>query len=180
MDNRVNANSSRYDIGSRGWWRRTKNICNYKSTSRCTLSGKALMDLNDMFGQLRTDEDYFQPDPILIPADAKVPCGSEMQVWKSLLSIKNTTTGPDQIPFWVWKDHAEILTPVATKIWNLSLEKHTCPSSWKSTNNNPLAKVETPKENGDLRGINITPVIARAFEKKSLLGLMLRTLLNAA
>ena len=63
MDNRVNANSSRYDIGSRGWWRRTNNICNYKSTSRCTLSGKALMDLNDMFGQLRTDEDYFQPDP---------------------------------------------------------------------------------------------------------------------
>ena len=50
-------------------------------------------------------------------------------------------------------------------MWNLSLEKHTWPCSWKSANINPLAKVETPKDNGDLRGINITPVFARAFEK---------------
>ena len=31
--------------------------------------------------------------------------------------------------------------------------------------NNPLPKVEVPKEKSDYRGINVTPVIARVFEK---------------
>ncbi|CAB3998288.1 Hypothetical predicted protein [Paramuricea clavata] len=62
-------------------------------------------------------------------------------------------------------DHAEILTEVITNVWNLSLSSHTWPDSWKRANINPLAKVDLPKEDGDFRGINITPVIARTFEK---------------
>ena len=76
-----------------------------------------------------------------------------------------TATGPDYIPYWVWNDHAEILTEVITNVWNLSLSSHTWPDSWKRANINPLAKVDLPKEDGDFRGINITPVIARTFEK---------------
>ena len=37
--------------------------------------------------------------------------------------------------------------------------------SWKKANINPLPKVEMPKHKTEFRGINITPVIARAFEK---------------
>jgi hypothetical protein len=83
----------------------------------------------------------------------------------SLTRIKRTATGPDYIPYWVWNDHAEILTEVITNVWNLSLSSHTWPDSWKRANINPLAKVDLPKEDGDFRGINITPVIARTFEK---------------
>ena len=50
-------------------------------------------------------------------------------------------------------------------MWNLSPETHTWPNSLKSANINPLHKVEIPKENDDFKGINITPVIAEAFEK---------------
>ena len=57
------------------------------------------------------------------------------------------------------------MTPVITHIWNLSLAIHSWPTSWKRANINPLPKVEVPKENSHYRGINITPVIARAFEK---------------
>lgn len=39
------------------------------------------------------------------------------------------------------------------------------PRTWKEANINPLAKVEVPVEDADFRGINITPVIARAFER---------------
>ena len=39
------------------------------------------------------------------------------------------------------------------------------PDSWKRANINPLANIDLPKEDGDFRGINITPVIARTFEK---------------
>ena len=38
-------------------------------------------------------------------------------------------------------------------------------SPWKRANITPLPKVEVLKENSRYRGINITPVIARAFEK---------------
>ena len=71
----------------------------------------------------------------------------------------------DGIPFWVWKEHAEILTLILSHIWNLSLRTHTWPMSWKRSNINPIPKVDLPKEKSDYRGINITPVIARAFEK---------------
>ena len=67
--------------------------------------------------------------------------------------------------FWVWRDHSEILTPVITHIWNLSLSTHSWPSSWKRANINLLPKETLPVEDSHFCGINITPVIARAFEK---------------
>ena len=100
-----------------------------------------------------------------IRENCEVPEISERQVWNVLRGLKKTATGPDQIPYWVWKDQAEIFTPIVTSLWNLSLSTHTWPKSWKSANINPLPKVEIPVGNGDYRGINVTPVIARAFEK---------------
>ena len=50
-------------------------------------------------------------------------------------------------------------------MWNLSLSNHSWPGSWKRANINPLLKVDIPKADSDYRGINDTPVIARAFEK---------------
>ena len=50
-------------------------------------------------------------------------------------------------------------------MWNLSLSTHSWPGSWKRANINPLPKVDFPKASSDYRGINVTPVIARAFEK---------------
>ena len=88
-----------------------------------------------------------------------------MQVWQSLCKLKRTAVGPDNIPFWIWKDLADIFTPVVTKVWNLCLLTQSWPRSWKRSNVYPLPKVELPIEDKDYRGISITPVIARAFEK---------------
>lgn len=80
-------------------------------------------------------------------------------------ALKKTATGPDDIPFWVRKDQAEIFTPIICKNWNLSLKFSTWPSSWKRAHVTPLSKVDVPKGKTDYKGINSTPVIARAFEK---------------
>ena len=48
---------------------------------------------------------------------------------------------------------------------NLSLWFSTWPLSWKRAHVTPLPKVDVPKGKTDYRGINITPVIARAFER---------------
>ena len=83
----------------------------------------------------------------------------------AVTKLKRTATGPDDIPFWVWKDYAELLTTVITQVWNLPLSIH---SSWLRANFNPLPKIDSiiPNENSDrYRGINVTSVIARTFKK---------------
>ena len=72
---------------------------------------------------------------------------------------------PDNLPYWIWKACAVLLTPVVTHVWNLSLSTHTWLDSWKRANVNPLPKVDMPLEDSDYRGISTTPVIARLFEK---------------
>ena len=101
----------------------------------------------------------FDSDLLKAYEDLKV---SERQVWTCLQHLKKTTTGPDHIPVWVWRDHAEIFTPLICKIWNLSLRFSTWPSSWKRAQVIPSPRL---KGKTDYRGINITPVIARAFER---------------
>ena len=52
-----------------------------------------------------------------------------------------------------------------TVYYNLSLSTHTWPDSWKRANVNPLPRVDMPLDDSDYHGINVTPVIARLFEK---------------
>ena len=87
------------------------------------------------------------------------------QVFYALSNIKRTARGPDLIPYRIWKDHAEIFAPVILEIWNLSLGSQTWPKAWKKANINPLPKIDIPVNCADFRGINITPVIARVFER---------------
>ena len=108
---------------------------------------------------------YNAPVDVVVGSEIEVPEIPERLVWKSLSNITRTATGPDGIPFWVWKEHAEILTPILSHIWNSSLRTHTWPMSWKRSNINPIPKVDLPKEKSDNCGINITPVIARVFKK---------------
>ena len=63
------------------------------------------------------------------------------QVFYALSNIKRTATGPDLIPYWIWKDHAEVFAPVIREIWNLSLGSQTWPKAWKKANINPLPKL---------------------------------------
>ena len=69
------------------------------------------------------------------------------------------------MPYWVWRDNALLLAPAFTFIWNLSLCSYTWPKAWKESNVSPLAKVDTPLQHQALCGIDVTPVIARSFEK---------------
>ena len=91
--------------------------------------------------------------------------GSNSKVMLALSKIKKTASEPDNILYWVWRDNALLLAPVVTFIWNLSLCSYTWPEAWKESNISPLPKVDTPSQHQKFRGINVTPVIARCFEK---------------
>ena len=85
--------------------------------------------LNDYFHELCTDQKYSAPVDVVVGSVIEVPEIPERLVWKSLSNIKRTAMGHDGILFWVWKEHAEILTPILSHIWNLSLHTHTWPMS---------------------------------------------------
>ena len=132
---------------------------------RVTLNETSLTRLNQFFSELCQDEYYVEPVPLIVNANVNIPEITEMQVWNTLSKIKRTATGPDGIPCWIWRDYAEIFTEVITKVWNLFLLTQTWPKAWKRSNINPLHKIDIPVEDGDFRGINVTPVIARAVER---------------
>ena len=113
-------------IGSQKWWK------GVDSRSQ---------RLNDYFGSLCTDDSYIEPLPVTIDDSVQVPEISELQVWQSLCKLKRTAVGPDNIPFWIWKDLADIFTPVVTKVWNLCLLTQSWPRSWKRANVYPLPKL---------------------------------------
>ena len=63
-------------------------------------------------------------------------------------------------------DNCTTLVTVGTKVWNLSLSSRAWPCAWKQSNINPLAKGDTPTQYvRGFQGYNVTPVIARCFEK---------------
>ena len=152
-------------IGSGDWWKGVDALSQRRRSSSINLDNNSLVRLNDYFANLCYDDSYVRPIDMDIPDSVKPPEISERCVWNTLVHVKKTATGPDNLPYWIWKDCAELLTPVVTHVWNLSLSTHTWPDSWKRANVNPLPKVDMPLEDSDYRGINVTPVIARLFEK---------------
>ena len=66
-------------------------------------------DPHSPFGELCTDGDYVEPVLLEIGPEVEVPEISQRYVWNTLSSLKKTATGPDQIPYRVWKDQAEII-----------------------------------------------------------------------
>ena len=86
------------------------------------------------------DSDSLNDLNVVIAPDVEIPQITERQVWNILAKLKRTATGPDEIPYWFWADHAELLTPVITHIWNLSLATHSWPTSWKRAKKKPLTK----------------------------------------
>ena len=151
-------------VRSREWWKHVDNLSLRRHISaNMTLDTKSLEGLNDYFANLCTDDAYTKPVPAIVDKSLEAPQISERHF--CLQHLKKTAMGPDLIPFWIWRDHAEIFTSVIHKIWNVSLKTGKWPSSWKRAQVMPLPKTDIPKGKQDFRGIKITPVIARAFEK---------------
>ena len=141
--------------GSREWWKNVDLISQRRRSTNVSLDREIAQDFNEFFDELCTDSDYVEPALLEIGPEVEVPEISERYVWNTLSSLKETATSPDQIPYWVWKDQAEIFTPIITRLWNLSLATHQWPRSWKRANINLLPKVDVPLERGDFREIRI-------------------------
>ena len=103
---------------------------------------------------------------MLIKGHVEVPEITQRQVCNALIKLKRTATGPDNIPFWIWKDQAELLTPVINQVWIFIVINSLMAGFLEERANiNSLPKVDFPKADSDYRGINVTPVIASPLRK---------------
>ena len=87
---------------------------------------------------------------------------------KALESVNvNKVTGPDNIPAWVLRNHANVLAPPLTAIFNTALREGVLPMEWKMANVIPLPKTNPPVSiEKYIRPISLTPIAAKVFESR--------------
>ena len=105
------------------------------------------------------------PSPNFITTGFPPPYLTLAEVENVLKTCKRTSPGPGEIPFFVFRDFWMILAPHFLYVWNLSLQSGVFPQCYKKANIYALPKVKNAKEMKQLRGISVTPIIARLFEK---------------
>ena len=120
------------------------------------------LSVSDHLPRLDKDDNVFTvheelPDEFIISVDDTV---------SALRKVKtNKSTGPDNIPAWVLKEHADCLAAPLASIFNCSLREGVLPTVWKSANIIPLPKTKLLMSvKTDIRPISITPIAAKVFE----------------
>ena len=91
-------------------------------------------EISNFFKSINTDDTYIVPERVMIPADTFIPTLCEQQVWDLLVHQKRTASGPDDLPYWLWREFAHYLAPIITKILNNSICKQEVPHLWKIAN----------------------------------------------
>ena len=107
-------------------------------------------DINSVRGNVLVD----------IPVDARIPV-IPLHVVKHFLSIKMTACGPDELPYWLFRDFARDLAPAVNDVFNSSLQRHNVPSPWNMADINLLPKESPLTSCAQLRLISLTAVIMR-------------------
>ena len=161
----VNKEKQEHRKATKEWWSTVNSITGRKGSSTPISNFFDLKDINKHFTDINTDDNYIPPSPVAITENAPVPSVSVSTVLKFLLKVKRTSSGPDELPFWLWRDFAYDLAPVITSVFNCSLKHQTVPTPWKMANITPLPKVAAPKSLIQLRPISVTNVIIRLFER---------------
>jgi len=115
--------------------------------------------------EINTDSNDTGPVPLTIPEGTRVPKISIYSVVNLLLKQKPTAAGPDDLPYWFWRDYAYHLGPVITKIFNSSVENGVIPDLWKLANLIPIPKVSPLPECSQLLPISLTNITMGLFEK---------------
>ena len=121
--------------------------------------------INEYFCGINSDPDYVALALIDIPDDSRIPEIPLHVVTHFLSKLKRTACGPDELPYWLFRDFAYDLAPAVTDVFNSSLRQHKVPSSWKIADITPLPKESPLTSCTQLRPISLTAVIMRLFER---------------
>ena len=160
-------------------WQMISKNTNY--SNRCKIESLGIRNdeeiekINEFFTNVATDPDYdiknirnIVESNLGAQTVQNLITISELEVFMSLSQLKKTTPGPDDIPYWVFKECAYELSGIITHIFNSSLKSGVVPEAWKKTYITPVPKVRNVSEYrdfADLRPISVTPILSRPVEK---------------
>ena len=127
--------------------------------------------INEFFANIATDAHYDSGviekliDSLPVYSQTRGVLFYEYEVFKMLTKVKKTAAGVDKLPYWLFRECADSLTPVVTHVFNVILSSGTPPSAWKRAIVTPIPKVSQPKDYQDLRPISVTSILSRLFER---------------
>ena len=128
-------------MGGRSWWKVTDKLTGLVVSNINLSSSFNVNDINTHFQSVNKDINFVEPALLeIMPELHKVPVIHETSVFKVLAHVKRTATGPDDLPFWFWKEYALELTPVITHILNVFLVSRQVPKIWKTVHVRPIPK----------------------------------------
>jgi hypothetical protein len=155
-------------LGSKEWWNNIDNISHRKHTKKTILASSidgaslnhALADRSRI-----TNPTERSTPPIFNATPSNAPQIDLFDVMTALRKCKSTSPGPTDIPAFVFKEFWYILAPVYHHVWNLSLSTAVFPACYKQAKLTALPKTNKACTPNDIRGISVTPISARLFER---------------
>jgi len=92
---------------------------------------------------------------------------TEIDVFRTLDTLRPTATGLDQIPAWFLRLGAPIFAAPLARLFHQSLATGVVPHQWKTAAIKPMPvpKIAAPTQPSNYRPISITPVLSRSLER---------------
>ena len=149
------------------WWDNIKRLLGQSRSaplstfvvSDSVLSGLDLAEvINDSFSKISSDMQPLEYSPVCVDHTPDEFIITPVAVERSLLAVKEgKSPGPDDIPNWLLKDFAPVISRPIVSIFNASIRQGKVPLLWKCA---PKPKsVES-----DLRPISLTAVLSKVLE----------------
>ena len=82
-----------------------------------------------------------------------------------LSKVSKTAPGPDNLPYWIFKNCSYELAEAIAHIFNCSLRSGVLPCQWLTAVITPAPKISNPQNFSDFRPISVTPLLSRVLEK---------------
>ena len=89
---------------------------------------------------------------------------TQSEIFEVLRTLKKGSPGPDNLPFWVFRDNRDILTPAIHHLCSRSVVSETVPDCLKRAYVTPIPKCSNPTVL-DFRPISLLPILAKILEK---------------
>ena len=168
-----------HELGKSNWWKNMNKLMGQKTTDKSNVQSPAnkttdgnvellASKMNDFFvsvsehlPRLDRNNEAFDVEGQL-PDEYVIDLTTTLQALRKVLA--NKATGPDNVPAWILKNHANVLAGHLTAIFNSSLREGVIPDTWKSANGIPVPKVNPPNTiEKDVRPISLTPIASKTL-----------------
>ena len=110
-----------YHTSLKRWWDTVNMITGRQARNAPVSSTIDPKTINLYFQSINTDDQYSTPEVLSIPDGTRIPTIEVHTVWTFLSTLKRTAPGPDELPFWIWRDYAYQLAPTITKVFIITL-----------------------------------------------------------